>query len=341
MAVTVIDNTNPEQLLADATGEPFEQKTAETIAAGADEKKIEGSEPKPTDADIEDADDIEGDDGTTARQKRELSQRMLKAIGKKHRQVKEAEEFAADQIRIRREAEERAAELEQRLKRIEAQGKPAAEQPKDEGKPARENFAKEEEYLEAMIDWRADQKFAQKEVERLRKEAQARVNSEVERAAGLVPDFRAVAAAAAPKIDDMVPAVAKAIQDSPLFPELFYHLAKNPETIASLAKMSEVRQLVALGKIEATLQPFGSKAPQAAPKEPEQGDTNGKGAKPAPSSDTGFTPSKARSDAPVINPLKSGNGQQVEPDVRTADVRTHIQEFQRSKGVNLHARKRH
>ena len=330
MPITVISNANPQDVVDDAFGVAQEAPPEEVKT---EEVKAEEAEPK---VETDDADDVEGEDGLTPRQKRELSQKMLKAIGKKHRQVKEAEEFAADQIRIRREAEERAAALEQQLKRIEAQTKPP--EPKADTKPQRENFATEADYVEAMVDWKADQKFAQKEAERIQREAAARINSEVERAAALVPDFRSVANAAAPKIDE-IPAVAQAIQDSPLFPELFYYLGKNPDVIASLAKMNVRRQLVELGKIEATLRPFGSKAP-ASPKEPEQGD-NGKAPKAAPSDDTGFSPSKARRDAPVIQPLSTGNGSQVEPDMRTADVRTHIQEFQRSKGINLHARKRH
>jgi len=129
------------------------------------------------------------------------------------------------------------------------------------------------------------------------------------------------------------------MQDSQMFAELGYHFAKNPAELDTLTKLTPIKQLVALGKIEAILRPFGAPAAAPAPKAEEV--PNGKPAKAAPSDETGFTPSKARSDAPVIRPLNSSDGQQVEIDPREMTTRQMIADFQAKKGVNLSIRKRH
>lgn len=348
MAITVVDNTNLAQMLSEQSGETVELTPAaapgdKATPAGdkpvADKPAVDAADPEKKDVDPaanehDDADDEEGEDGLTARQKRELSAKMLKAIGKKHRQVKEAEEFAADQIRVRREAEARAAEAEARASRLEAQNRPAPA--KEEVEPARQDFATETEYIDAKIKWGVDQGIKQREAARIAEQRQASVQAQFARAAELVPDFEQVTN----KLPPLPGAVVTYLQESEMFAELGYHLAKNPDAAAKLANLSPVRQLVELGKIEAKLAPFGST------KTPEPGDkptnSDGKPSQAAPSTvDTGLSPSKARSNAPVIKPLSSSDGQQVSADVRDMTTRQMIDNFQRSKGVNLHVRKRH
>ena len=326
MPITVIDSGNLEQIMTHE-GVEADLKPAESV-------KTEVVEPKTADKlDAEDQDDVEGEDGTTERQRRELSAKMLKAIGKKHRQVKEAEEFAAHQYREKQAAEARAAELESRLKELQAQSK-QAEVKEEEVEPKRENFDTEGEYIDAKIKWGINQGIAKREAERLEAERQLTVAQQIARATELIPDFEQVTSAPL----NWPQGVAAYLRESPMFAELGYHFAKNPDQLQRLAKLPPLKQLVDLGKIEATLKPFGSS--ESSPKAGDE-PNNGKAAKAAPSAvDTGFTPSKARSDAPVIKPL-NGEGAQVEPDVRDMDVRHHIAEFQKTNKVNLHARKRH
>ena len=123
----------------------------------------------------------------------------------------------------------------------------------------------------------------------------------------------------------------------------FLYSAKNPAELEKISLLTPVKQLVAIGKIESTLQPFGSRSPASdAPKAGDKpGESDGKGAKPAPSTDTGFAPSKGRSsDAPVIKPL-NGEGRAVEPEPGSMSTREMIQAYQKAKGLNLAARKRH
>jgi hypothetical protein len=126
------------------------------------------------------------------------------------------------------------------------------------------------------------------------------------------------------------------LQESDMFAELGYHFAKHPDELAKLSAMSPTRRLVALGKIEGTLSPF------AAPKAAKDGDKpDADPPKAAASTTDGITPSKARSDAPVIKPLSSSSGRAVDPDPREMTTREAIAEFQRQKGLNLTRRQRH
>lgn len=331
MSITVVDGGNLEQAITEAGIDPaeLEAKTAAKAEAKA-EKKAEAKTDTKADktdekgkpaADAEDdADDVEDDEGVTARQKRELSGKMLKAIGKKHRQVKEAEEFAAHQYREKQQAEARAQDLADQLQRLNRQPT------KEEVAPTRESFANEGEYIDAKIKWGVDQGIKQREAEKAVAERTASVQEQFKKAAELVPDFEAVTSV---QLNYPKPIVAH-MRESDMFAELGYHFAKNPKALERLASLTPVRQLVELGKIEATLQPF---VKAKASSEASNGD------KPS-AVDTGFSPSKARSDAPVIKPLTGGEGS-VEPDPRGMTTRQQIESFQRTNKVNLHARKRH
>lgn len=326
MAVTVVDGNNLEQVMADAGVEPKPDKPEGKVA---DKPAAEAKPDKPAEkvtTDVEDdADDIEDEDGTTARQKRELSAKMLKAIGKKHRQVKEAEEFAAHQIRLTKDAEKRATELEQALQRATPR-----EVVKEAVEPTREAFATETEFIDARVKWGVDRGIQQREAGMREQARVARVELQMERAKELVPDFETAVEASL----NYPGVVVEYMRESTMFAELGYHFAKNPKALEKLVSLGPMKQLVELGKIEATLRPFGSSA--SSPKAGDKPDDSPESS----TVDTGFTPSKARSDAPVIRPLTGGEGA-VEVDPRAMSTRQSIEHFQKTQKVNLHARKRH
>jgi hypothetical protein len=330
MAITVIDSTNLPGIMAHANGELQPKPANPDDLQKADDKPADTTHAGAPAED--DDDDVEGDDGLTPRQKRDLSAKMLKAIGKKHRQVREAEEFAADQIRIARDAQRETEELRQKL----AKTAPATPTP-EVVEPKRENFATESEFLDARIQWGVDQGIARRESARQQAEHAATVNGRINAAKSLVEDFTQILERAAPRIDAS-PAISTAVQESPLTAELIYHLGKHPEELTALEKLSPVRQLVAIGRIEAKLSPFAQPKPATA----KDGDKpDAEPTKAAASTTDGITPSKARSDAPVIKPLSSSSGRAVDPDPREMTTREAIAEFQRRKGLDLTRRQRH
>ena len=342
MTMVVLDSSDKEAVLADALVEAHEpeKKDAEDkgeTAAGGD--GTVSRETKQADKTVEvdpHPDDVEGEDGLTANQKKELSAKMLKAIGKKHREMKEAEEFAAAQYNERKLAEERANRLQAALDA--AKGAQPAKAEEAPAKPDRQNFATETEYIDAMIKFGVAEGLREQAAKQA-KEAQDRAFAEMEAAAKqrisdaikIVPDFVDVTGAADVEVP---PAVAGYMQESPMFAELGYYLAKNPDVVVSLSKLKPALQLVQIGKIESTLQPFskeksnGGAKPQAVTEAVKASET------------TGITPSKARDKAPVIQPLNT-TGTAFEKDEADMGIREVISDWTKKNGTNLAMRKRH
>jgi hypothetical protein len=330
MAVTVIDSNNLEMVLADARDEVMDKPVVLEV-------KDKGKTPEVPD---EPQDEDEDEHGITEAQRKELSAKMLKAIGKKHREMKEAEEYAAAQYNERKLAEGRAAELERQLKELTAKPEP---EKKEATKPARHDFGTEDDYIEALSDWKTEQKFAQRDAKLAQEAAEARqqviiatARERLAKAAELVPDFKEVTESA----DIIIPnAVVGYMQRSEMFAELGYYLGKNPDIAQKLGKLQPDEQLVTIGKIESKLLPFSAKENNGS--KPSTDDGKQVTAKPS-NDDTGFSPSnKARSAAPVIKPLNSSDGAQVEIDVRDMDTRAMINDWQKRNKANFNARKRH
>jgi len=343
MSVTVLDSTDLPAILADAGVEletdPASGDDANKPAPAASDK---GDQPGGDSHD--DPDDVEGDDGLTPRQKRELTDKMQKAIGKKHRQRMEAEEFAAAQYSERKLAEERAARLERELAELRSKSAPQPA-PKAPEKPQRADFQSEEEYVDAMIQFGVDQRLREKAAEDAKARAEREQAQLIEAAKGriaraleLVPDYAEVTGA----VDlEVPPAIAGYMQKSDMFAELGYHLAKNSDLLVSLAKLPPDEQLVKIGKIESTLQPFEPKVAQNDSRSSKEA-PDGKAAKAAPSADTGNTPSKPRGNAaPVITPLDAAGSAGVTKDSKDMNIREAIEDFSKRNRVNLGMRKRH
>lgn len=326
MTIVTLDSTNLEAVLADARGESPPDLKEEG------EVKDEGKETESTDPD-----DVEGEDGLTPREKKELSAKMQKAIGKRHREKREAEEFAAAQYNERKLADQRAAALQDELDKL----KKPAEQEQEATEPKRTDFATDAEFEDAKIDWKVDQKLKARDVEDSKKRAQqamerviADAKGRVTKAIELVPDFVEVTSNADIEIP---PVVAGYMQKSPLFAELGYHLAKNPDIVLSLNKLPPDEQLVQIGEIKATLKPFSESTKDSG--------HDGKSSKAAtegvkPSETTVLEPSKPRKAAPVISPLNA-NGSAVEKAPEDMNIRETITDWSKSNKVNFGLRKRH
>jgi hypothetical protein len=192
-----------------------------------------------------------------------LPEWAIKRINKKHREMKEAEEWAREQYLARTAAEKRAEELEARLK---AQDKP--KEPEQEPKP--ENFATQQEYIAAAVRWGIAQEKAKDEAERAKAEeaeritaAEKRINAAMER----IPDYRETIE----KADiTMRVHLLEYIRDSESGPELAYYIAKHPEEAERLNKLTPIKGLAEMGKLElkATAKAEVKEQPKEAPKVP-------------------------------------------------------------------------
>ncbi len=338
MATQVLDSTDLEGILTDAgntLGEVIYEVPKTDDGKDGVKKAEEAIKPESKAMEETHKDDEEDENGLTEEQKKDLSSKMQKAIGKKHRMLKEAEEFAAAQYNERKLAEQRAANLERELESLRVKPETKQEAPK---KPQRSDFSTDNEFLDASIAFGVQEGLrlqreqqAKEAAEREAKTVMEQASERLEKAKELVEDFDEVVSNA----DVVIPrAIAGYMQKSDMFAELGYHFAKNPDLILSLSKLSPDMQLVKVGRIEGTLEPFDKVSKKAEVKDVQASGNNG--SKPSKNETEDILPRQTRK-APVISPLNSGSANVEIDPLKIRDV---IVDYQKKNGINF-SRKRH
>ena len=192
------------------------------------------------------------------------------------------------------ELTKRAHEAEREVQRLrEASERKPAESAE---KPIPDRFGSYDEYVEALADWKADQRvaesFKRRDAERSQaaeaRAAEAKAQAWAERQSEFreaTPDYDAVVGKSSVQV---APHVVDTLLDSDSGPELAYHLAKHPETVKRINALSPLSAARELGRIEATLS--NPAAPQI---------------KPASKAPAPITP--VRSSAPAAVDLASAN----------------------------------
>jgi len=176
--------------------------------------------------------------------------------------------------RARREAEREAAYWR-------TMATQASQQQTNE-KPTPDKFNDYAEYVEALTDWKTEQKIN----ERMQQEGQRRVEqTRVQTFEQRQADFKAKAqdydAVVGSSDAPVTPHVSAALLDSEAGPQLMYHLAKNPQELERLNSMSEAQANREIGRLEALLaQPAQAPAVKttAAPRPASVMGTQGRGA---------------------------------------------------------------
>ncbi len=223
---------------------------------GEDGKFVKAEDSKPDEA-AKPADDVDDEDA-------DLPERVRKQIGKKHRAMKEAEEFARE-MRAEREAErERADRAEAALKAATDKSAPAA---KDSKEPKAEDYKTVGEYAEALAEYKVEKKFAEREAratqERQEQAARAAQDALNKRIAATVKELPDYAEVIADSDIDIPPHMAVYIAESPIGPKLGYHFAKHPEDFDRINALSPIRAIAELGKLEDRLEkPAKAKEPE-------------------------------------------------------------------------------
>jgi hypothetical protein len=240
-----------------AKNEPTRDEKGQFIKAEGEAPK--GGEPKASDDD-DDAD---------------LPERVRKQIGKKHRRMMEAEEFARERDEAAVREQRRADAAERELERIRSGKSDGPRQAqgdggKDPGKPKQADFKTVGDFTEALVEYEAkkagEKARANANAERQQEQANQVIGQFVERQDEFkkaTPDYDEIVGAAN---IETPPAVMQYLVESEVGPKLTYHLAKHPEEVARLRKLSPSRQLAELGKLEATLEK------KAEPPPPNKGD---------------------------------------------------------------------
>jgi len=164
--------------------------------------------------------------------------------------------LAREQRKFEREAEE----LRQIALRSQQTQRPAQEQaqPQPDARPQRESFQDYESYIEALADWKADQRFVERERQRYQQEAFHRQQTEQMSVAQAHKEREAKFVASVEDYQEKVnnpnlrisDVMAQAILHSELGPQVAYYLGNNPEEADRIAKLPPIAAVKEIGKLE-------------------------------------------------------------------------------------------
>lgn len=173
---------------------------------------------------------------------------------------KSAQERIVELAHKRQEAEAKAEASEQRAKALQAQLdalKAQAQPMESTAKPTRTQFTSDDDYIEALTDWKAQEAVAKRERQQLEARQQAE-QSEVaqqwdkrqQEAIAAIPDYAEVIG----KSDVVVPPyVHQALLESEQGPEIAYYLALHPEEAKRIAVMKPLAAIKRIASLERDL----------------------------------------------------------------------------------------
>lgn len=225
-------------------------------------------------------------------------------------------------VKTRHERNAARSEIEQLRAELEAVKARQNYMPQEDPdpKPVRDKFASDDDYLEALTDWKADQVITQRQQQAAEAEAaaaQQRMQDEwlerVEGAKKVYPDFADVVGNATIEIKNHI---YQAIVESEVGPEVAYYLAQNPAEAQRLNSMSPISAVRMIGKLEEMLLDPAQGAPRtSAPAAPQAAPA------PAPSAAPVSPTAKGTSAPEPINPIRGNSNPAV--DTRPASEMTY------------------
>jgi hypothetical protein len=320
MAVVVVDKDN---FLDQAQGRELKTERVDdkelTVQPRGAPKEAKAADPEPkTASTVTNESDLDDEDFAA------LTEKQQRTVNKKHRAMKEADEFAEEQYRERKAAERRAEEAERKLAEREAAGKPTPVEAKE---PDPKDFTNEKGefdafgYAKALAKHAAEEavKADRKEQDRLNREAvQARAYQEylgrVEKSAKSIENWQELAESAADM--NVSGALTQYLYESTDVPAVVLaHFAQHPDVLERLNALPAIKAIAEVTKLELSLT-----------KEPAKADPEVK-------------TTKSRAPEPIA-PLSNGSAV-VHKDPRDMTTRDHIEDEYRQAREAHHTRKRH
>lgn len=266
----VVTSENFQQLVETGKVDEF-KPPAEAIAKAADAAvtvEPKGDQPRgedgkfvAKDAEVtadkaaKSAADDEDDEGADLTGR--LKEKIDRIVGKKHRRMTEAEEFARTTYSDLTAERQRADTLQREIEALKGT-KSQAQPEKDAKAPNQDDFTTVGEYAEALAEYKVEKKFAEREAkaetarrEQAAMQAQDALNKRIAATVKELPDYADV-------INDsdldMPPHITVYIAESPIGPKIGYHFAKHPEDFDRINKLSPIRAIAELGKLEDRLE---------------------------------------------------------------------------------------
>jgi hypothetical protein len=170
----------------------------------------------------------------------------------------ETKTFTQEQLNeiIQREKAKAEAKAERRANRAYRETLdrliPAPTQQQPDGRPTRAAFNGDDEaYVEAVADWKINQRDLQTRQQREAEQRQSTVTKteKLYTEAAKLPGFDRETFEELP----LTPSIAQALIESDAAPQLMAWMASNPDDIERISKLSPARQAVEIGKLEARL----------------------------------------------------------------------------------------
>lgn len=235
---------------------PVEKTEAKTTASGTVEatefkEKPEPKAAKESEESADDLDDVveEGSDkeGQAAKPGKNGFKKRIDKLTKQRAAV----EAERDALRAERDALKASAPKP--VEKVEAQEKP------DTGKPTREKFKNDADFIEALTDYKIEARQREKDSkstqDSLRSEREKTINehnNRVKEFAKDTPDFSEVLS----DVDhiNFPPALADIVLTHDRGPELMYAMAKDPDNYERISKLPPLAMAREIGKIEAKLE---------------------------------------------------------------------------------------
>lgn len=234
MTITTVTSENAEQFYASRLPPREEAQGDETPPAGKTETKTDGTETA---------------EAKEARVKK-VAPRIAELVGERNAARTEAETKALEAQAATAEAQALRERLDDAERRLAALDTPTQQKAADP-RPQRAQFASDEQFTDALTDWKVDQRIAtraREEAEARQAQAQSQVASnwkaQVEAGKEDMPDFEAVVGAAEVIFPQLV---LDAVVDAG--PRVAYHLAKEPELARRIAAMRPSAAIAAVMKI--------------------------------------------------------------------------------------------
>lgn len=246
----------------------LEQKEAPKAAPPPEEKAEAKPETSVTDEGL-DPDDID------------LTEHVRKKINKKHRQMKEAQEEAAEDRRLAESQYNRAILAERKIADLETQLQALKKEPEKKEpelkKPDIKDFTDDKgqvrwtDYTDASADYAAKKavtderaRQAQEREQQARAQAETAFKARLDAATKKYPDFTEVVG----KSETWFPnAVLQYITESDYGPDVSYHLATHPEAAERISKLAPIKAIAEIGKLELTFEKPPAKAEEPKPVE--------------------------------------------------------------------------
>ena len=247
-----VDSTSPIQTEVDEVPaeESAEEKKDLTKKEEKEEKEEEEKEEEKEEEEEEEEKEISGEEEVEEEEESETKPKppakdsVEKRIGKLTKKWRTAERSLNYEKSKRRE-------LEAEIKRLKLQI-PATDKPK------LEDYEDTSDYLEALTDWKVEQKLKAQQAEATSETEEA---SELQAADEIADELDTIAAKGRDKYDDyesvvfdkdltLTQEMVETIIQSDIAEEIFYYLGQNPDIAAELSEMTPFKAAKEIGKLE-------------------------------------------------------------------------------------------